>query len=303
MRKIGFIDHYLNNFHANCYLEMIREARHAKDFEVCYAYGEVPYEGVNSAEWCKRNGVQLLDSPAEVAAKSDNVIVLSPNNPERHMALSEDALKSGKSIYIDKTFALDYKMAEKMIATALEYDTPMFTTSAFRFVPEIQDYINGLKKERLPRAVAIRGARSFEVYGVHHIEPLVMMLGQGAQSVCYIGDGDFMSFTISYPDARFGSITQYRVTCNIGEKPYAHPFEASIMFDEGVFSMEFSTGDMFKSLVDSICSFFLGGPSPAPYGDTLEIMALIDAAARAKSNPGNWIDVPQRADLPISNLA
>ena len=157
MKKIGYIDHYLNNFHADVYVKLIREGRFKEQFDVAYAYGEVAADGVDSEQWCKDNSVELLGSPAEVVEKSDCVVVLSPNNPERHWDLCQEALASGKPVYVDKTFAPDAATAAKLVEMAVKSGTPMFTTSALRFVPEIGEFLNGIGREHPAQAVSVQG--------------------------------------------------------------------------------------------------------------------------------------------------
>ncbi len=291
MKKIGYIDHYLKNVHADVYLKLIREGRFREQFDVAYAYGEVVSEGVDSAQWCSDNGVELLGSPAEVVAKSDCIVVLSPNNPERHWDLCQEALVSGKPVYVDKTFAPDTETAEKLVDMAVRSGTPMFTTSALRFVPELREFLEGIGREHPAQAVSVRGPSSFAVYAVHAIEPLVMLLGRGAKAVTYFGDGRFMQFGVTYPDGRIGGFSLFEPACGIGERWYGHPFEASIIFGEGTAAYRFTTDNMFRDLADAMCEFFGGGPSPAPYEDTLEVMALIEAGRKAMASPGATVAV------------
>ena len=81
--KIGFIDYYLDEWHANNYPQMIKELSNGK-YEVAYAYGKIdsPIGGMTNLEWSEKNNIALLDSIQEVVDKSDRLIVLSPDNPE-----------------------------------------------------------------------------------------------------------------------------------------------------------------------------------------------------------------------------
>jgi len=126
---------------------------------------------------------------------------------------------------------------------------------------------------------------------VHAIEPLVMLLGRGAKAVTYFGDGRFMQFGVTYPDGRIGGFSLFEPACGIGERWYGHPFEASIIFGEGTAAYRFTTDNMFRDLADAMCEFFGGGPSPAPYEDTLEVMALIEAGRKAMASPGATVAV------------
>lgn len=59
MIKIGFIDNFLSEWHANNYPEMIRSNAKAKEYgmDVCFAYAKTevsPYDGVTTDEWCQK---------------------------------------------------------------------------------------------------------------------------------------------------------------------------------------------------------------------------------------------------------
>ncbi len=294
MKTIGFIDHYLNNFHANLYIKLIREGDYKDDFAVTCAYGEAEWQGVDTPEWCEKNAVRQMATPAEVVEACDCVIVLSPNNPERHLELSHEALGSGKPCYIDKTFAPDYATARTMIDRARASGTPMFSTSALRYTPELQEFLQGVGREHPARAACLRGPSEYEVYSVHVFEPLTMLMGHGAEAMHYFGDGDFMLFSLRYPEGRPAAVNMYRLIGTVGDKSYGHPFEASVSFDCGATSFPLSGGSMFKDLVDSICGFFQGGEAPAPWEDTLEIMALIETGRQALERPGEWVEVSRK---------
>jgi len=167
----------------------------------------------------------------------------------------------------------------------------MFTTSALRFVPEIHDYLNGLGKERPAQSVALRGSNTYEIYAVHAFEPMVMLLGHGAESISYFGRGGYHHITVKYPDNRIGAFTLFEPTSMIDDKWYAHPFEASVQFEGGAISLRFTCDYMFRDLADSMCEFFNGADRPAPFSDTLEIMALIEAGAKALKSPETWIKI------------
>lgn len=95
MKKIGFIDYYLDEWHANKYPDWIRAAS-GGTMEVAYAYGMKDAErGLSNAAWCGKHGIALRQTVEEVVAESDYLIVLSPDNPEHHEALAQLPLASG----------------------------------------------------------------------------------------------------------------------------------------------------------------------------------------------------------------
>lgn len=291
MKKIGFIDRHLNNFHSNLYVDLIRNGKYKNEFDVTLAYGDEICDGIDTKAWCDKHNVVMAKSIEQVVNECDHVIILSPDNPERHWDLSEYALKSGKACYIDKTFAPDYKTAKKLISLAKENKTPMFTTSSLRFVPELINFINTIGKERKINAVATRGPGHVSNYMIHSVEPLVMLIGYGASSISYSGNDDFSDFDVKYDDGRIGSFNMYPKQSTINDKWYGHPFEASVAFEGGATSLRFNDADMFKDLLDAICAFFLGEKASAPFEDTLEVMAILEAAGKAYANPGKCIDI------------
>lgn len=136
MKKIGFIDYFLDEWHAEKYPGWIDKASSGR-MQVAYAYGKTNLDGkLSNAEWSQRKGIQLLDSIEEVVEQSDYLVVLSPDHPEYHEELAQLALQSGKPTYIDKTFAPDRAAALRMFELAEKHRTPMYSTSALRFAAE-----------------------------------------------------------------------------------------------------------------------------------------------------------------------
>ena len=88
MLKIGFIDYYLDEWHANSYPKMIRDAVGDK-LEVAYAYGQIasPITGMTTQQWCEKYGITMCDTIEELIEKSDCLVVLSPDNCEMHEQL------------------------------------------------------------------------------------------------------------------------------------------------------------------------------------------------------------------------
>ena len=159
MKKIGFIDYYLDEWHADNYPAWIKSANEALsgDFCLCYAWGEIPSpQGVTSEQWCSKNGVTLCNSIEEVCEKSDCLFVLAPSDPEKHLGYAEKVLAYKKPTYIDKTFAPDLKTAEKIFAIGEKYSTPFFSTSALRYATELDGIIGS------ESAIVTGGGRSIE---------------------------------------------------------------------------------------------------------------------------------------------
>ena len=62
MKTIGFIDYFLDEWHANEYPAMIRayNERHGTDYQVKYAWAEKDASsGVTTDDWCEKYGAEL----------------------------------------------------------------------------------------------------------------------------------------------------------------------------------------------------------------------------------------------------
>ena len=76
MKKIGFIDYYISEWHADNYPAWIKAAseRLGLDYEVKYAYAKrdiSPVSGLSTDEWCEKFGVEKCDTIEEITEKSD----------------------------------------------------------------------------------------------------------------------------------------------------------------------------------------------------------------------------------------
>ena len=218
MKKIGFIDNFLSEWHANNYPDMIRKNPRAQElgFDVCYAYAKTevsPYDGVTTDEWCKEHKVERCNSVEELVDKSDYIVVLSPDNPELHYELSEYALKSGKPTYIDKTFSPDRATAEKLFGLAKKYNTPMYSTSALRFADELKPY----RENPIGAAqCVVCGCYVFDIYAIHIFEMMCTVMKSGAVRLMAVQNGRNRNIVVDYGKERYASFLQMHTDDPVG---------------------------------------------------------------------------------------
>ncbi len=279
MKTIGFIDYYLDEWHANNYPAWIKEHSEG-EFEVRYAYAPVesPHAGsISNAEWAKQHGVELLDSIDEVVEKSDCIIVLSPDNCEMHYELSEKALKTGKRVYIDKTFADDRETAEKIFRIAEENGTPCFSSSALRF----SDKYAVIAKEGIQSIISTGGGSSTHNYIIHQLEPITILMGLEVSQVMYIGNQEADSFVLKYKDGR--TVTVNMLSGNAD-------FSLWVRY-AGSNKEIVANDDFFQRFIDSLVHFFRTGEIPVSHEETITIMAIREACLKSKMTPFEWLDI------------
>jgi predicted dehydrogenase len=283
MKTIGFIDHFIDEWHANNYPTWIRQ-QGAGAFEVTLAWeeGPVPSGKRDLAAWCAGQRVQPARSLREVVEQCDCLVVLSPDNMERHEALADLPLRSGKPVYVDKTFAPSRAAARRMFNKAARHGTPLFTTSALRYAMELQAALDGkLAGGRVPLAV-VDGVHDFRrQYAVHAVEMLVMLMGPGARRVMQVGTAATPEIVVDYGDDRRG-VLQFK---RAGFKAFAETADgSSLAFDV---KQDFWTGP--EGFIAHLLRFFATGEAPVPPAETLEVMRLLEVGARAVDRPCTWL--------------
>lgn len=283
MNKIGFIDYYIDEWHANNYPEMIRNSSLKGEFEVSLAWEEFTPKGkVGIDQWCREYNVQKASNIEEVVDKCDCIVVLSPDNAEKHEDLADLPLKSGKPVYIDKPIAPSLAAAKRLFDKARQHNTPMMSSSALRFGSDLQNALKDRISGQSVRFASVRGAGVFHIYAIHQVEMLVMALGTGAIRVMQCGNDASDHMLIDYADGRRGTISlipnhQFQISIQYGS-------QQSVVID----NME----DFFTRFIEAMLTFFKTGRSPIPEEETLEVAAIIEAGNSALETPDIWVPVP-----------
>lgn len=279
MKKIGFIDFFLDNFHSKNYPEWISKYSNG-EFEVtcAYALSESLNGGITNAEWSKKYNIPLLPTVDDVIEKSDYIMVLSPSHPEMHEMLCEKALKCGKRVYVDKAFAPDLPTAKRLFDMADKYCTPCCSASALACVSSYQE----IDRKRLI-TISSKSPGSFEVYAIHQFEPIIAMMGKEPKRIMATGSFTFPSFVIEFEDGRIAKIEQFSSAA----------YELYAGYDDGTSVHAVADEEIFKQFILSVIDFFKTGKLIAEHRQTLMVMALIDAAKIAINKPFEWVSIPK----------
>ena len=277
MKKIGFVDYYISEWHANNYPLWIKEAceKAGLDYIVAYAWAErgvSPFDGRNTDEWCKAFGVTKCETIEELCEKSDVILVLAPSNPEVHLSYAEKVLPYQKRTYIDKTFAPDFATSEKIFAIAEKYQTPFFSSSALRYASELDALVGSDK------IIVTGGGGKFEEYIIHQIEPAVKVLRAKATSVRAQMQGKQVVCSVEFEGGK-------QATLCYGE---AMPFTVCTEKD-GKSAYAALNSDYFRALIKDILRFYESGETSFDTSETKEVMRIREALISAKNHIGEPI--------------
>ena len=279
MKTVGFIDYYLDEWHANNYLELIKSHSDG-EFEVGYAYGKIdnPKGGMTNEQWAEKYNITLCKTIEEVISKSDLLIVLSPDNPEMHEELCDLPLKSGKLVYIDKTFSPDKETAQRIFEKADKFGAKCYSSSALRFATEFSDMDDFEIDE-----IHTEGAGTLSDYAIHQIEPVVMLMNTPAKRVIFTGTDVHPSAIIEFEDGRHWHMMIRN------NKGWTYRYS---LLNKNNGAMEFEIkSDYFGNFIDSLIEFFKTGIVPVPHNNTVDVMAIRNALMKASQKPFRWIEI------------
>lgn len=282
MNKIGFVDLYLSEWHANNYPQWIKDycQQCGLQYEVCYAWADKdvsPVDNRTTDQWCKDLNIAKCDTIKELCEKSDFIILLAPSNPEEHLRLAKMTFEhaKGKRMYIDKTFAPDLETAKEIYRLAEENNIKFFSTSALRYASEL----NGIENAK---TITTKGrGRLMVEYIIHQIEMVVKTMGVGASRVkCDKIEDTDMTFDIEYLDGRVAKMH----FCKEG-------FGVELVKSDGTKLNTNIESEFFKILISKIIIFFQTGEIDFAKEQTLEVIKIREAVIKSEENLGKWIQM------------
>ena len=281
MKKIGFVDYYLSEWHANNYPAWIAEAcaEAGADYRIGYAWAELdvsPKDGLTSDDWCQKFGAERCETLSELCEKSDVIVILAPSDPEKHLGYAEEVLKHGKRTYIDKTFAPDLATAKQIFALGERYGTPFFSSSALRYAEEL-----GACPD-CRQMITMGSGSNLPEYVIHQVEMIVKKLGVGAKRIRAEQLGGQTYLHIGYDDDRtatmiFARSLPFVVYMSDGKAEGERPTYVPV------------TSAFFKGLIADMVRFFEEGTVSFDGGETLEVMKIREGALRATETPYTWV--------------
>jgi len=275
--KIGLIDYYLDEYHANHYPEWIKKASNGT-IEAVYAYADIdsPIGGKTTDAWCEEMKIERVHSIEEIVEKSDGLIVLSPDNPEQHERLCEIPLKSGKPTYVDKTFALTKDIALRIFENAHKNNTPCYSASSVRFAVEYKN----IDKSQVESITSL-GPGPLSNYTIHQLEPVIMLMGADVERVKFTGTERWPAYVLEWKDGRRAHFSHHGWEC---------PFTMAVAFQNETSEVIKIESDFYAQFITGLVEFFNTKKVQVPHEETIAIMTVREAIDKASSaTKDTWV--------------
>lgn len=273
-RRIGFIDYKLDNFHANIYLKILRNELKDRGYVVA---GCTALKAKEGRAWAEQNSVPYFDDDAALNDAVDVYAVLAPSNPEVHLELCQRVLPFGKTTYVDKTFAPDFKTAARIFALADQHACAMQTTSALRYT-NVQAHVREIGRANVRHMVAWGGGRSFDEYAIHPAELVLSCMGPKIESLMRRGAGQQSQLLLNFSGGRTAVINVYTRA--------ETPFAASVTSKTGTQWMAVDDSRLFVDAAAGLLDFFDAGKPNIDRAESLAIRRILDVAASPRALKG-----------------
>lgn len=248
---------------------------------------ETPFQGKEGLdqrqEVLEKIGVEVTED-FDYAVGDCDAVMLEINDPELHLEYFSRCAKLGKPIFLDKPFADSVENMHKIIDVARKENVRFFTASSLRYdVDMIEAISTGITPESTtiwgPVGKAAAGS-SLVWYGVHTFEMLERIMGTGAEKIFVSPDSRGYICHVIYKDGRRGVVD---LTYN------AYRYGGVIRDNKANECMFQSIGRIpfYQLLLLDVKEFFLGNSNGVDLKESMEIMAMLDAAERSLKN-GTW---------------
>lgn len=226
--------------------------------------------------------IEIVPTIPELLKKVD-VVMLESVDGRIHLQEAIPVIQAGKPLWIDKPVAGSLADAIVIYELAKRHKVPVFSSSSARYSASLQEVLKDEKVGGVAGAATwgscspSPGTPDMFFYGIHGIEPLFVLMGQGCETVSRVATKDTDLVTGVWKDGRVGT---YR-----GIRKNAYGPGATVYGAKSVVELS-KSGSGYEPLCVEIARFFKTGKSPVSAEETLEIFTFMEAADESKRQGG-----------------
>ncbi len=220
-------------------------------------------------------GVKVTERFEEAVADCDAIMV-AINDPAYHLEYFRKCIDLGKPIFLDKPLADTISHGREIAALIASKGLSVMSCSSLRYVAALVEACNAVPTPAQMNSFGPLGkapsGSSIVWYGVHAFEMLERAMGRGAASMTVVNDRTGVVCVVEYADGRRGVVElsegnySYGGTIRGGGKAVAFIADMNMAYTLQLREIE---------------AFFRTGQATLTFDDTLEVMAMLDAAQQA----------------------
>jgi hypothetical protein len=291
-RRIGIIG--LDSSHSIAFTQLLNDDAGSlyKNYRVTVAYpkGSDLIESskqkiIENTKSIQSHGVRIAASIEELLNEVD-AVMLETNDGRLHFEQLVPVFQSGKPVFIDKPLAASLGDVIRIFHYAAKYKTPVFSSSALRYIKGIQDVRKGsignvLGAETFSPAPIEKSHPDLFWYGIHGVEMLYALMGTGCKWVMRVHTADTDIVTGIWQGERIGVMRGMRS----GKTDYG-----GFVFGEKD-NVTLGGFESYDALLQKIVDFFETGISPVSAEETTEIYAFMESADESKRQDGKPVSL------------
>ena len=293
--KVGMIG--LDTSHSPAFIKLLNSENPLPEHQgfkivAAYPYGSKTIESSAKripayTEEAKQYGVKIVNSIQELLSEVDYVM-LETNDGNLHLEQALEVMKSGKILLIDKPVAATLSDAIAIFMLAKEYKVPVFSASSLRFTPRTQELARGehgkvLGADCFSPATNEPSHPDFSWYGIHGVEILFTVMGQGCKEVTRVSSEGTDVVTGLWEDGRIGTFR--------GTRTGIHEYGGTAFCEKKVIPVGGYEG--YNDFVTEILKFFKTKVAPVSEAETIEIFTFMEASNESKRRGGTPVSMQE----------
>ncbi len=233
------------------------------------------------AQMCaKINGIpNVVDDPLEMLGQVDAIICATDQGHE-HVERCRPFVEAGLPVFIDKPLT-DNEEDLRTIVHWYKNGAHLMSSSSMRYLKSLETYFENHYELGKLRYICSPMPKYWETYGMHALESIFPLLGQGFRWVQNLGD-----YTSPMVHLYHESGVHVDMPMGYGMRTTG----VAIMGEGGAVNV--GDGDSyyaFKKQLDRFVHFLRTGEADHPFEDTIEMAKIIIAGIRSREEGGRKV--------------
>ena len=239
------------------------------------------FKGKEEAEHIARAAKipNVCDRPEEMIGQIDAVIVATDNGDE-HVERCRPFVEAGIPMFIDKPLI----NKEEDLRTFLQWrkaGAKFISSSCMRFCKEFEPYYENHYELGELRYICSTMAKKYETYGIHALEAMYPLLGEGFVSVRNTGTFEKTVVHIKHINGCDVNIIQGLDMVGLGMLVLGNKSAVHLTCGDSYYA--------FKKQLDLFGHWLRTGEEPFSFSQTVELMKLVIAGLRSREEGGREV--------------